>query len=106
MVVSWATKGEVAEGRVSLSFCILTCILCSCWSRRLVLRQGLLERHCAGEGGAPFSVCTTLKAVHGSVIAVEQRNSEHYVKSIMVRGYTVTAPSNIDKAGLLIRAGV
>lgn len=39
-------------------------------------------------------------------IATEQRNSEHYMKSVMVRGDTITAPSNIDKVGLLIRAGV
>lgn len=52
------------------------------------------------------SVCTALKGAHCYGIAIEQPNSEQYTKSVMVRGDAVTAPSNIDKVGLLIRAGV
>lgn len=53
-----------------------------------------------------FSICITLEGVHCYSIATEQHNSEHYMKSVMVRGDTIAAPSNIDKVGLLIRAGV
>lgn len=53
-----------------------------------------------------FSICITLKGIQCCYIAIEQHNSEHYMKSVMVRGDTITAASNIDKVGLLIRAGV
>lgn len=53
-----------------------------------------------------FSICITLKGVPCYYIAIEQYNSEYYMKSVMVRGDTITAPSNIDKVGLIIRAGV
>lgn len=78
----------------------------SCQSHKLILKQGLLERHCVRKGGATFSICITLKEIQCCYIAIEQHNSEHYMKSVMVRGDTITAASNIDKVGLLIRAGV
>jgi len=53
-----------------------------------------------------FSMCVRLKGVHCYYIAIEQHNSEHYMKRVVVRGETRTALSNIDKVGLLIRAGV
>lgn len=57
-------------------------------------------------GGDRFSVQITLQGIPCCYNAIEQHNSEHYMKSVMVRGDTITALSNIDKVGLLIRAGV
>lgn len=55
---------------------------------------------------AEVPISATLKGVHCSRIALQQCNSEHSLKSEMARADTITAPSNIDKVGLLIRIGV
>lgn len=105
-IVGHKGEGSFRTELVFLHKLLPSCECCNCRSHRLALKQRLLERHCLRKGGAMFSICITLKGVHCYYIAIEQHNSEHYMKSVMVKGYTITAPSNIDKVGLLIRAGV
>lgn len=42
-------------------------------------------------------ICITLEGVHCYYIATDQHISEHFMKSVIVRGGTVTIASNIDK---------
>lgn len=54
-------------------------------------------KNCVRKGDAMISTCTTLEGVLCYYIATDQHNSEHFMKSVIVRGGTVTTASNIDR---------
>lgn len=75
-------------------------------SHRLLLKQDLLQRHCLKKGrGSNLWFQSVLPWKEHIALAIEQCNSEHSLKSEVARADTITAPSNIDKVGLLIRMG-